>query len=68
MLMKNFPQLKKIKNTVEIHNVFALAATLHKTASEILQMSVSEFNMWIAYFDLQNEEKERQDRINKMKR
>jgi len=31
-------------------------------------MSVYEFNMWIAYFDLQNEEKERQDRINKMKR
>ena len=30
-------------------------------------MSVYEFNMWIAYFDLQNEEKERQDRINKMK-
>lgn len=31
-------------------------------------MSVYEFNMWLAYFDLQNEEKERQDRINKMKR
>ena len=31
-------------------------------------MSVYEFNMWIAYFYLQNEEKARQDRINKMKR
>ena len=31
-------------------------------------MSVEEFNMWLAYFNLQNEERERQDRIAKMKR
>ena len=31
-------------------------------------MSVVEFNMWLAYFNLQNEERERQDRIAKMKR
>ena len=45
-----------------------MAEVLHKTASEILQMSVTEFNMWIAYFELKREEQERQDRINKMKR
>ena len=31
-------------------------------------MSVYEFNMWCAYFDLQREDRERQERINKMKR
>ena len=31
-------------------------------------MSVVEFNMWLAYFNLQSEERERQDRIAKMKR
>ena len=31
-------------------------------------MSVGEVNMWLAYFNLQNEERERQDRIAKMKR
>jgi len=45
-----------------------LAEVLHKTASEILQMSVTEFNMWIAYFELRKEEEERQNRIAQMKR
>jgi hypothetical protein len=27
-----------------------------------------EFNMWLAYFDLQREERERQERILKMKK
>ena len=31
-------------------------------------MSGVEFNMWLAYFNLQNEERERQDRIAKMKK
>ena len=31
-------------------------------------MSVYEFNMWIAYFNLQQEERERQDRLASMKR
>jgi hypothetical protein len=31
-------------------------------------MSVSEFNMWLAYFDLKREEQERQERINQMKK
>tara|TARA_B100001057_G_scaffold460341_1_gene511348 strand:- start:557 stop:670 length:114 start_codon:yes stop_codon:yes gene_type:complete len=35
---------------------------------EVLQMSVYEFNMWLAYFDLQREEKDRQERIAKMKK
>ena len=31
-------------------------------------MSVSEFNMWLAYFDLKREDQERQERINRMKK
>jgi len=31
-------------------------------------MSVTEFNMWIAYYDLKHEESERQQRIAQMKR
>ena len=31
-------------------------------------MSVTEFNMWIAYFELRKEEEERQNRIAQMKR
>ena len=59
---------KKIKNSSELYSIFALAQRLHKTASEILQMSVQEFNMWIAYFQIQKEDEDRQNRINQMKR
>ena len=31
-------------------------------------MSVTEFNMWIAYFDLKKEEQDRQNRIAQSKR
>jgi hypothetical protein len=31
-------------------------------------MSVDEFNMWIAYFALQNDERERQERLAKARR
>jgi hypothetical protein len=31
-------------------------------------MPVYEFNMWLAYFDLQKEERERQERIAKMRK
>ncbi len=31
-------------------------------------MSVYEFNMWIAYFNLQQDERDRQERIAKMKK
>jgi len=31
-------------------------------------MSVFEFNMWIAYFDLQNDEIKRQQQLAKMKK
>ena len=56
---------KKLKNDAELHNIFSLAEKLHKTVSEILQMSVDEFNMWIAYYQIQNEERERQERLAK---
>ena len=32
---------------------------------DVLQMSVSEFNMWLAYFQLQHEKAEQQQRMNK---
>ena len=66
--MKSPNHLKKNKNNPEVYSVFGLAERLHKSASEILQMPVYEFNMWIAYFDLQKEEQERQQRINQSKR
>ena len=31
-------------------------------------MPVAEFNMWLAYFNLQSEERERQERIARMKK
>jgi len=31
-------------------------------------MSVAEFNMWIAYFELQIEERKRQEQVNRMKK
>ena len=31
-------------------------------------MPVYEFNMWLAYFDLQREDRERQERIAKMRK
>jgi hypothetical protein len=50
---------------VELHNIFGLAEKLHKSVSEILQMSVEEFNMWLAFFQIQHEETERQQRLAK---
>ena len=43
----------------------ALAERLHKTIPEILQMSCFEFNMWLAYFEQQKEEIEKEQ--NKIK-
>ena len=31
-------------------------------------MSVAEFNMWIAYFELQIEERKKQEQLNRMKK
>ena len=35
---------------------------------DILQMPVTEFNMWLAYFQIQHEERERQERLAKAQR
>jgi len=32
---------------------------------DILQMPVSEFNMWLAYFDLQRQKQEQEQRLKK---
>lgn len=36
--------------------MYALAEKLHKTVAEIEQMTMEEFNGWIAYLNLQQEE------------
>tara|TARA_R100000426_G_scaffold4525_2_gene6882 strand:- start:1189 stop:1350 length:162 start_codon:yes stop_codon:yes gene_type:complete len=51
-----------------LHNIFSLAEKLHKSVSEILEMTVDEFNMWIAYFSLQSDEQDRQMRIARARR
>jgi len=51
-----------------LHNIFGLAEKLHKTVAEILEMSVDEFYLWIAYFEIQNEERERQERLERARR
>ena len=50
-----------------MHNIFGLEERLNKTVSEILKMSVEEFNLWLAYFIIQNEEKDRQERLARAK-
>ena len=45
----------------------ALAERLHKTIPEILQMSVFEFNMWIAYFEQQREDIEKEQKKQNLK-
>lgn len=37
-------------------NLIALADRLHKTIEEIEEISVTEFNEWIAYFQIIKEE------------
>jgi hypothetical protein len=51
-----------------LHNIFGLAEKLHKTVAEILEMSVDEFYLWVAYFEIQNEERQRQERIERARR
>ena len=59
---------RSLKSDPELHNLFGLAEKLHKSVSEILQMTVSEFNMWIAYYSLQSDERERQERLARARR
>tara|TARA_Y100000004_G_C8696561_1_gene319841 strand:- start:188 stop:301 length:114 start_codon:yes stop_codon:yes gene_type:complete len=35
------------------------------SVTDVLQMSVQEFNMWLAYFQIQHEKEEQQQRMNK---
>ena len=36
--------------------MYALAERLHKTLAEIEDMSLTEYNGWVAYFSLQEEQ------------
>ncbi len=42
-----------------------VAERLHMSVRDVLQMPVQEFNMWIAYFSIQQEKAEQQQRLNK---
>jgi len=39
-------------------NLIALADRLHKTIAEVEQISVNEFQEWIAYFKIMSESKD----------
>ena len=43
----------------------ALAERLHMSVRDVLQMPVQEFNMWLAYFQIQHERAEQKQRLNK---
>jgi len=44
-----------LKSDPDLYLIFQLAEILHKTVSEIFQISEDEFKGWIAYFNLKNE-------------
>lgn len=46
-----------------LFNIFALAEALHKTAAEIEQITVDEWNYWLSYFKIK-----RQQEINRSKK
>ena len=56
---------KKIKSDNNLRFHLFLAETLNKSISEIMKMPVQEFDMWVAYFDIKNEEE--QKALNKQK-
>jgi hypothetical protein len=41
--------------------MYALAERLHKTVAEIEQMTLEEFNGWIAYLNIQQKEMQKQN-------
>jgi hypothetical protein len=41
--------------------MYALAERLHKTVAEIEQMTLEEFNGWIAYLNIQQREMQKQN-------
>jgi len=56
---------KKIKFTPEIKNLLTVADRLKITLSELLKMEVWEYNHWVSYFMIENEE--HKEAINKSK-
>ena len=52
-------QEKKLRSDPFRFNLVALAELLHKTIEEIEQISVSEYNEWIAYFNIKQEREEK---------
>ena len=51
---------KKLSKDTELHNAFYLADRLKKTINEVMNMTMDEFQYWMAYFKLE-ERKQKQN-------
>lgn len=49
-------------------NLFGLAEVLHKSISEVMAFPPDEFAMWLAYFEIRNEQAEEDRRKESMRR
>lgn len=47
---------KKLKSDPELFAIYQLAEILHKSVNDIMLMSVEEFDGWMAYFQLKDEQ------------
>ena len=56
---------KKLNSDPELKNLLIVADRLKITLSQLLKMEVWEYNHWLGYFMLENEEQEKQSRIAK---
>nr|BCV06664.1 MAG: hypothetical protein CM15mV140_140 [Caudoviricetes sp.] len=65
VLVPSIDDLKKLKFTPEIKNLLTVADRLKITLSELLKMEVWEYNHWVSYFLIENEE--HKEAINKSK-
>jgi len=48
-------------------NLYIVAETLHKTVSEVQEMSCEEFDGWLAFFSIKEKERKKQEARSKAK-
>ena len=51
---------KKLSKDNELHNAFYLADRLKKTINEVMNMTMDEFQHWMAYFKLEERKQKQQ--------
>ena len=51
---------KKLSKDIELHNAFYLADRLKKTINEVMNMTMDEFQYWMAYFKLEERKHKQQ--------